>query len=77
MCWENVYFVDRFHDSALHGDRCTAGYEERTNFADESARLTDNNVLNEGNFLTEKAVPLHVDIPRTTEEILIVADAAP
>jgi hypothetical protein len=22
---ENFYFVDRFHGSALHGDRCTAG----------------------------------------------------
>jgi hypothetical protein len=25
MCREDFYFVDRFHDSALHGDRCTTG----------------------------------------------------
>jgi hypothetical protein len=29
---ENFYFVDRFHGSALHNERCTAGYEARTNF---------------------------------------------
>jgi hypothetical protein len=27
---------DRFHGSALHGDRCTAYCEAHTNFADES-----------------------------------------
>jgi hypothetical protein len=36
-------FVDRF--TAL---RCTAGCEARTNFADESAFLTADNVWNEG-----------------------------
>jgi hypothetical protein len=41
--------VDRFHDSALHGDRCTAGCEANTNFAYESACLMADNVLNEGN----------------------------
>jgi hypothetical protein len=44
---ENVYFVDRFHGFALHGDRYTAGCEEHTNFADESACLAAYNILNE------------------------------
>jgi hypothetical protein len=34
---EVIYFVDRFHGSALHGDRCTAGCEAHMNFADEPA----------------------------------------
>jgi hypothetical protein len=44
---EDFYFVDRFHGSALHDDRCTAGCEVHTNFADESVCLMANNVRNE------------------------------
>jgi hypothetical protein len=44
---EYFYFVDRFHGSAHHDDRCTAGCEARTNFTDESACLTADNVRNE------------------------------
>jgi hypothetical protein len=44
---ENFYFVDRFHGSALHGDRCSACCEAHTNFADESTCLTADNVWNE------------------------------
>jgi hypothetical protein len=39
--------VDRFHGSAHHDDRCTAGCEAHTNSADESACLTADNVRNE------------------------------
>jgi hypothetical protein len=39
--------VDRFHASALHGGRCAACCEVLTNFADESACLTADNVRNE------------------------------
>jgi hypothetical protein len=31
----------------LHGDRCTTGCEAHTNFADEAAYLTADNVRNE------------------------------
>jgi hypothetical protein len=44
---EDFYFVDRFYGSALHGDRCTAGCEAHTNFADESICLLVGNVRNE------------------------------
>jgi hypothetical protein len=44
---EDFYFVDRFHGSAHHGDRCTAGCEAHTNFADESACLLADNVRND------------------------------
>jgi hypothetical protein len=44
---EDFYFVDQFHGSALHGDRCTAGCEVHTNFADESGCLMADNVRNE------------------------------
>jgi hypothetical protein len=44
---EDFYFVDWFHGSALHGDRDAACREEHTNFADESASLTADNVRNE------------------------------
>jgi hypothetical protein len=37
---KDFYFVDRFHGPALHGDRCDAGCEANTNFADDSASLT-------------------------------------
>jgi hypothetical protein len=47
VLWEGFYFVDWFHGSALHGDRCAVCHEAHTNFADESAFLTDNNVRNE------------------------------
>jgi hypothetical protein len=47
MYREDFYFVDRFHGSALHGDRCTAGCEAHTNFRDESGCLTADNVRNE------------------------------
>jgi hypothetical protein len=44
VCKEDFYFVDRLHGSALHGDRCTAGCEAHTTFADESiCLLADNN----------------------------------
>jgi hypothetical protein len=36
---EDFYFIDRFHGSAFHGDRCTARCEARTNFAEESMRV--------------------------------------
>jgi hypothetical protein len=48
---EDFYYVDRFHGSALHGGRCTACCKAQTNFADESACLTADNVQNEGKFL--------------------------
>jgi hypothetical protein len=44
---EDFYFVTRFHGSALHGNRCAAGCEAHTNFADESVCLTADNVRNE------------------------------
>jgi hypothetical protein len=44
---EDFYFVDWFHGSALHGDWCIAVCEVHTNFANESACLTANNVWNE------------------------------
>jgi hypothetical protein len=43
---DDFYFVDRFHDSALHGDQCTAIYKVNTNFADESACLKEVNIWN-------------------------------
>jgi hypothetical protein len=46
-CSEGFYLADRFHGSTLHGARCTAGGEAHTNFADESACLTSDNVRNE------------------------------
>jgi hypothetical protein len=44
---EDFYYVDRFHGFAIHGDRCTAGCEEHTNFADESICLFPDNVRND------------------------------
>jgi hypothetical protein len=44
---EYFYFVDRFHGSALHGCRCADCCEAHTNFADESACLTADNIWNE------------------------------
>jgi hypothetical protein len=44
---KDFYFVDQFHSSALHGDRCAAGCEAHTNFSDESACLTADNVRNQ------------------------------
>jgi hypothetical protein len=44
---EDFYFVDWFHGSALHGDRGAACREAHTNFSDESACLTADNVRNE------------------------------
>jgi hypothetical protein len=41
----DFYFVDWFHDSALHGDRFIAGCESHTNFADESAFPVRNEVV--------------------------------
>jgi hypothetical protein len=41
-------FVDRFHGSALRGERSVACREAQTNFADESASLMVDNVWNEG-----------------------------
>jgi hypothetical protein len=36
-----------FHGSPLYGDKCTAGREVHTNFAEESACQTADNVRNE------------------------------
>jgi hypothetical protein len=47
----DIYFVDWFHNSVLHGGRCTACCKAHKNFADESVCLTANNVQNEGKFL--------------------------
>jgi hypothetical protein len=44
---DDFYFVDQFHGSVLHSDRCTAGREVYKKFADESACLTADNVQNE------------------------------
>jgi hypothetical protein len=44
---KDFYFVDRLHGSALHSDQCTAGCVVHTNFADESAFLTADNIWNE------------------------------
>jgi hypothetical protein len=44
---EDSYLVDRFHGSAFHGDRCTAGCEAHTNFANESIGLLTDNIRNE------------------------------
>jgi hypothetical protein len=44
---EVFYLVDRFDGSALHGNRGVACREAQTNFADESACLTADNVRNE------------------------------
>jgi hypothetical protein len=61
---EDFYFADRFHGSALHGDRCTAGCEEHTNSVNESACLTTDNVRKVNSQITGgvENVPLHVDI---------------
>jgi hypothetical protein len=47
----DFYFVDRIHDSGLHGDLRTPGCEAHMIFADESTCLTVENVRNEGIFL--------------------------
>jgi hypothetical protein len=44
---EDFYFVDRFHASAHHGDRCITGCEAHTNLADESACQMADNVRND------------------------------
>jgi hypothetical protein len=44
---EDFDLADRFHGSALHGDRCIAVCEAHRNFADESACLTVGNIRNE------------------------------
>jgi hypothetical protein len=44
---EDFYFVDQFHGSALLGDGGAPSREEHTNFADESACLTADNIQNE------------------------------
>jgi hypothetical protein len=44
---QDFYFVDRFHGSEIHSDRCTATCEAHTNCPDESARLRADNVRNE------------------------------
>jgi predicted NAD/FAD-binding protein len=43
---EHFYFVGRFHGSAFHGDRFTAGSEAHTNLTDKSASLTADNSHN-------------------------------
>jgi hypothetical protein len=48
VCSEEEYiYIYIIYGSALHGDRCTAGCEAHTNFADESACLKADNVQNE------------------------------
>jgi hypothetical protein len=49
---EDFYFVDWFYGSALYGSRGAACCEAHTNFVDESAYLTADNVRNEGKVLT-------------------------
>jgi hypothetical protein len=49
---KDIWCVDRVHGSALHGGRWAACCEAHTNFADESACLTADNVWNEGKYLT-------------------------
>jgi hypothetical protein len=44
---EHSYFVDRFYDSVLHGDRRATYREEHTNFVAESACPTADNVQKE------------------------------
>jgi hypothetical protein len=64
ICWP-------VHGAELHGDQCTAGCEEDTNFADESIRLLGDNFRNEvitvhrSQKVFEIAVHLNADIPRT------------
>jgi hypothetical protein len=67
---EDFYFIDRFNGSALHGNRCTAGCEAHTNFTNESACLTADNILQKSIYnsqttgYVENAVPLEVHIFR-------------
>jgi hypothetical protein len=62
--------VDRVHGSALHGGRSTACCEAHTNFADESAWLTADNVRKEvvtihrSQEVLKMLSSLHVDIFR-------------
>jgi hypothetical protein len=64
----DFYFVDRFHGCALHGGRCSACREAYTNFPDESACLTADNVRNEvvtihrSHEVLKMVSSLHVDI---------------
>jgi hypothetical protein len=44
---EYIYYVDRVHGTAFHGDLCAACRETRANFVGESACLTAHNVRNE------------------------------
>jgi hypothetical protein len=46
------YFRWPVHGFALHGDRCTAGWEAHKNFADESVCLMADNIWNSGKLLT-------------------------
>jgi hypothetical protein len=45
--YKDFYFVAQFHGFALHSDRCATCHKAYTNFVDESACLTANNVRNE------------------------------
>jgi hypothetical protein len=45
--WDDFLFVAWFQGSELHGGWCAVCYEAQTNFADESAGLTADNVRNE------------------------------
>jgi hypothetical protein len=47
MYKEYFYCVDRVHGSTFHGGPCAACREAHTNFADESACLTADNVRNQ------------------------------
>jgi hypothetical protein len=44
---KDFYFVDRFHGSALHGNQGVACCAAHTNFSDESACLTADDIQNE------------------------------
>jgi hypothetical protein len=62
--------VDRVQGSALHGGRCAACCEAHTNFADESACLTSDNVrievviIHRSQEVLKMPSSLHVDIFR-------------
>jgi hypothetical protein len=63
---EDFYFVDQFHSSVLHGNRCTTGCKAYMNFANESACLTSDNVRNVVVTVQRtqvlKMLPLHMQI---------------
>jgi hypothetical protein len=69
---EDFQCLDRVHGSALHGGRCAACCETHTNFADESACLTADNVpyevvtIHSSQEVLKMLSSLHVDIFRNS-----------